>query len=138
MTKVTRRAKFNAAHRLYNPSWSDEKNEQVFGLCANPYGHGHNYVVEVTIEGIPDKETGYLVDLKHLKTLIDRLIIQPCDHKNLNEQVPFLKGIIPTVENLAECFFHQLFPEVKKITSGTLHSVKVFETENNWAKFSNE
>ncbi|MCH9609310.1 MAG: hypothetical protein S4CHLAM45_07820 [Chlamydiales bacterium] len=138
MNKVTRVAKFSASHRLFNPSFSDEKNNEIFGLCNNPHGHGHNYTLEVTIHGTPDKETGYIIDLKRLKELINTLIIFPCDHKHLNHQVPFLKEINPTVENLAECFFLRLQPEIEKITHGSLYSVKVSETDNNWAEYCHE
>ncbi len=138
MTRVTRQIKFSASHRLFNPKWSDEKNNQVFGLCANELGHGHNYTLEVSVEGSVDKESGYIVDLKLLKELINELIVNPCDHKHLNYQVPFLKNVIPTVENLAEVFFHRLAPEVAKISTGCLHSVKIYETDNNWAEYSHD
>lgn len=138
MNIVTRRARFSASHRLFNPNFSDEENDRVFGLCANSYGHGHNYVLEISIKGEPEKETGYVVDLKDLNDLIDRLILKPCDHKHLNFQVPFLKDVIPTVENLSKCFFDVLQPEIHKISKGRLYSVKVIETENNWAEYRHD
>ncbi len=135
MNIVTKRVQFCAAHRLYNPTFSEEKNDEIFGPCANPYGHGHNYTVEVSVIGEIDEETGYIVDLKKLKNLLNRLIVKPCDHKHLNFQVDFLKGIIPSVENLAEVFFKRIEPEISTITEGRLFSVKVRETENNSAEY---
>ena len=93
MIYVTRKADFSAAHRLYNPSWSDKQNDEVFGKCNNPNGHGHNYILEVTVRGDVDDSTGYLVDLKKLKEVIRVRVIEKVDHKNLNTDVEFLHGI---------------------------------------------
>lgn len=133
MLIVTRKLHFSAAHRLYNPKFTDQKNKEIFQACENM--HGHNYIVEVSLTGTPEKETGYLIDLKILKTLIEDLIVNPCDHKVLNHQVDFLEHIIPTVENLAECFFKRLLPEIKKISKAKLYSLKLYETERNWAEY---
>jgi len=134
---VTRKTHFNAAHRLHNPSKSDEWNRDTFGKCNHPNWHGHNYVIEVTVAGNPDEETGFVIDLGKLKTIIKEKITDPCDHKNLNLDVPFLKGIIPTSENLAKAFFGQLKKAVEAAASedGLLYSVKLFETERNIAEY---
>jgi 6-pyruvoyltetrahydropterin/6-carboxytetrahydropterin synthase len=135
MVYVTRKAHFSAAHRLYNPTFSDTKNEAIFDKCNNPMGHGHNYEIEVTVKGIPDPETGYVIDLKKLASLMDELIIDKVDHKHLNFDVPELKGIIPTAENIALVFWSLLEPS---ITEGTLHSIKVFESDNNFVEYFGE
>jgi 6-pyruvoyltetrahydropterin/6-carboxytetrahydropterin synthase len=135
MVYVTRKAHFSAAHRLYNPSFSDEKNEAVFDKCNNPLGHGHNYTVEVTVAGIPDPETGYVVDLKKLAELMDRVIIDRVDHKHLNFDVPELRGIIPTAENIALVFWSLLAPHIME---GELYSIRVAESDNNFAEYRGE
>lgn len=132
---VTRKTHFSAAHRLYNPKFSDEKNDELYGLCNNPLYHGHNYVLEVTVCGEPDPETGYLIDLKKLKEIIEEKIIKYVDHKNLNLEVEFLKGIIPTAENLAIAFWKRLENE---IPNGKLYSIKVYESERNIVEFRGE
>lgn len=129
---VTRRARFSAAHRLYNPNFSDERNREVYGLCCNPNGHGHDYRLEVTLKGEPDPETGMIVDLKWLKRVIDERVVQLLDHKHLNLDVPFLEGVIPTVENLARAIWDIL---EASLPGRTLFSVKLLETENNWAVY---
>lgn len=128
---VTKKVHFNAAHRIYNSAWSDEKNFEVFGLCSNPNGHGHNYVLEVTLVGTPNPETGYVYDLKHLKDLLEEHILQKLDHKNLNMDVDFMKGIIPTTENLAIQIWHQLQPLLR---DAKLYSLKLYETERNYVE----
>jgi 6-pyruvoyltetrahydropterin/6-carboxytetrahydropterin synthase len=132
MIYVTRKAAFSAAHRLYNPTFSDERNEAVFDKCNNPLGHGHNYVMEVTVKGLPDALTGYVIDLKRLKDLLDELIIDKVDHKHLNYDVDFLRGIIPTVENLCVLFWQQL---EGRLPSGELHCIKVYESDQNMAEY---
>ncbi len=126
---ITRRLEFCASHRLFNPAFSDEKNEATFGLCNNPNGHGHNYVLEVTVKGEVDPETGMVLDLKVLKKLINEEIIDKVDHKNLNVDVDFLKNVIPTAENIAIRFWNIIEP---KIENGTLHEVKLYESERNF------
>lgn len=135
MVYVTRKKTFSAAHRLYNPTFSDERNEAVFDKCNNFYGHGHNYTLEVTVRGVPDPETGYVIDLKRLRDLIDEVIIDKVDHKHLNYDVDFLHGIIPTVENLCVVFWQQL---EHRLPSGELHRIRVFESENNVADYYGE
>jgi 6-pyruvoyltetrahydropterin/6-carboxytetrahydropterin synthase len=129
MIYITRKLEFCASHRLYNPDYSDEKNAAVFGLCNNPNGHGHNYVMEVTVRGEVHPETGMVLDLKALKKLVNEEIILKVDHKNLNVDVPFLKGVIPTAENLAIHFWEALEP---KLGNGQLHEIKLYESERNF------
>lgn len=137
MIFVTRKAHFNASHRLHNPSKSDEWNRQTYGKCNNPNWHGHNYVIEVTVAGKPDPETGYVIDLGNLNSIIHDRILEPCDHKNLNIEVPFLEGIIPTAENLARAFFQELEEDVNESAAqeSKLYAVRLFETERNIAEY---
>lgn len=135
MLYVTRRETFSSAHRLYNPNLSDEENDRLFGKCNNPNGHGHNYVLEVVVAGEPDPQTGYVIDLKKLKTIIRENVISKIDHKHLNLDVDFMKDVIPTAENIAVKIWEQL---VNKIPSGKLYSVKIYETENNYAEYKGE
>jgi 6-pyruvoyltetrahydropterin/6-carboxytetrahydropterin synthase len=132
---VTRRAHFSAAHRLFHPNFSDQENREIFGGCSNPNGHGHNYELEVTVAGSPDPVTGYVLDLKKLKLLIEKHILAFVDHKNLNVDVGFLAGINPTAENIAVACWRQLQPH---ITGGKLHSVRLRETENNVIEYKGE
>ena len=129
MIYITRKLEFCASHRLFNPEYSDEKNAEVFGLCNNPNGHGHNYVMEVTVRGDVHPETGMVLDLKALKKLVNEEIILKVDHKNLNVDVPFLKNIIPTAENLAIQFWEVL---ESRLESGQLHEIKLYESEHNF------
>jgi 6-pyruvoyltetrahydropterin/6-carboxytetrahydropterin synthase len=135
MVYVTRKAEFSAAHRLFNPKFSDEQNAAVFDKCNNPSGHGHNYTIEVTVAGDPDQGTGYVMDLKKLHRLMEKEIIEKVDHKHLNYDVEFLKGIIPTAENLAISFWKILRP---KITEGGLFSIRVYESEKNYVEYRGE
>ncbi len=134
---VTRKTHFNAAHRLHNPSKSDEWNKKTFGKCNHPNWHGHNYVMEVTVAGEPNPETGFIIDLSDLKQIIEEKIVEPCDHKNLNLDVPFLEGILPSSENLVKAFYNELKEEVEEASSegGVLYSVKLYETERNIAEY---
>lgn len=128
MVTVTRRETFSASHRLFNPAFSDAQNQAVFDKCNNPNGHGHNYELEVTVEGPVLPDTGYVVDLKVLKEVIRREVIAKVDHKHLNHDVEFLRGVIPTAENIALGIWKVL---VDRIPSGRLVSVRLRETENN-------
>jgi len=132
MVYLTRKEHFNAAHRLYHPHWSDEQNEEVFGKCANKNYHGHNYNLFVTVKGEPDLNTGIIVNLKDLSKIIQSVITDKLDHKNMNIEVDFLKGIMPSTENVAKVIFEQLKPHIKGCE---LHSVRLFETENNFAEY---
>lgn len=135
MVYVTRKAQFSASHRLFNPTFTDEQNEATFDKCNNYFGHGHNYVLEVTVKGLPDPATGYVIDLKRLRDVLDAVIIDKVDHKHLNFDVDFLRGIIPTVENLAVMFWQQLHHQ---LPSGTLHAIKLFESEHNFCEYFGE
>ncbi len=137
VTFVTRKSHFNAAHRLHNPDRSDEWNRERYGKCNLPNWHGHNYVLEVTVTGEIDPETGYLIDLGALQSLIELHVVEPCDHRNLNLDVDFLQGVIPTAENLAKAFFERLQAPVGQACSsrGRLFSVRLYETERNIAEY---
>jgi 6-pyruvoyltetrahydropterin/6-carboxytetrahydropterin synthase len=126
---VSRRESFNAAHQLCDPRLSDEENERIFGQCANL--HGHNYVLEVVVAGQVDPATGYVLDLKQLSEVISRQIIRDVDHRNLNTDVPWLEGRIPTAENLAVAFWERIGSELPE---GTLRAVRLWETDKNWAE----
>ena len=128
---ITRQVHFNAAHRLFNPAKSQQWNEEQYGPCTNPHWHGHNYVLEVVVAGQVDQSSGYVFDLKVLSDVICRQVIQDVDHRNLNTDVPWLDGCIPTAENLALIFWERLRPELQ---AGLLRSVRVWETEKNWAE----
>ena len=135
MVYVTRRAHFCASHRLHNTGWSDEKNREMFGKCNNPNGHGHNYEVEVTVAGTPPDETGMVIDLKELATIIEEEVVESVDHKHLNYDVPFMKGVVPTAENIAIAFWKILEP---KIRQGKLYSIRLFESEQNFVEYRGE
>jgi 6-pyruvoyltetrahydropterin/6-carboxytetrahydropterin synthase len=126
---VGRRESFNAAHQLYNPDLSDEENRRLFGKCVNL--HGHNYVLEVVVAGQIDQASGYVLDLKTLSDIISTQVIRDVDHRNLNTDVPWLKGRVPTTENLAQAFWERLRPE---LPDGQLRSVRLWETDKNWAQ----
>lgn len=128
---VTVKLYFEAAHRLHNPRRDEAWNREVFGKCNNPHGHGHNYVIEVAVEGDIDPDTGYLVDMKILKDIVRRRIVNDVDHRHLNVEVPWLEGVNPTAENLARVFSERLAPHMP---SGVrLAAVTVHETERNSA-----
>lgn len=129
---ITRQVHFNAAHRLENPSKSLTWNQQQYGLCTSPHWHGHNYVLEVTVKGQPDPETGYILDLSELKGILQVAIVDKCDHRNLNQDVDFMRGIIPTTENLVIAFWEQIAP---RLPAGQLHCVRLFETPRNFAEY---
>jgi 6-pyruvoyltetrahydropterin/6-carboxytetrahydropterin synthase len=130
---VTRKAHFNAAHKLYNPKWTREENEALFGKCANHYWHGHNFDLYVTIKGRPDNDTGFVMDLKKLKILIENEVVVHLDHKNLNMDVPFLKDIMPSVENVAIAIWNQLTPHFPENVK--LHKILLYETERNFVEY---
>ncbi len=134
MSKVTisRKEHFNAAHRLFNPDWTDEKNETVFGKCNNPNWHGHNYELIVSLTGEPDPETGYVYDMKKLSDLINECVIDKLDHKNLNLDVPEFKNLNPTAENIAIVIYNLL---KAKIGSESDLKIKLYETERNFVEY---
>jgi 6-pyruvoyltetrahydropterin/6-carboxytetrahydropterin synthase len=129
---VTRQVHFNAAHRLHNPAFSQKWNERQFGLCTNPHWHGHNYVLEATVCGSPDPDTGYVLNLADLKRILHEAVVDRCDHRNLNEEVGFLRGVIPSTENLVIAFWNEIEP---RIPSGRLHRVRLYETPRNFADY---
>ena len=126
---VSRRESFNAAHVLRNPELSEPENRRLYGKCANL--HGHNYVLEVVVAGAIDPTTGYVLDLKQLSDVISRRIVEDVDHRNLNTDVPWLDGLIPTAENLAVAFWDRLATELPE---GSLRTVRIWETDKNWAE----
>jgi 6-pyruvoyltetrahydropterin/6-carboxytetrahydropterin synthase len=126
---VSRRETFNAAHQLRNPRLSDDENRRLFGKCVNL--HGHNYALDVVVAGKIDGDTGFVLDLKLLSELIYEQVIQYVDHRNLNTDVPWLEGCVPTAENLAVIFWERL---KRELPDGVLHSVRVWETDKNWAE----
>lgn len=136
MVYLTRQEHFNAAHKLFNPAWSKERNEQVFGVCANENWHGHNYDLYVTIKGIPDPDTGFLFDVKSLSKLIKTHVIDHLDHKNLNMDVPFMAGKMCSTENLALAIWHQLAPHLPGPVQ--LHCVKLYETPRIYVEYFGE
>jgi 6-pyruvoyltetrahydropterin/6-carboxytetrahydropterin synthase len=139
MSKIflTRRERFSAAHRLYNPQLTEEENFALYGPCSNPNWHGHNYVLWVTVQGENNPDTGYVVDLKQLSKIIKEHVIDRLDHKNLNLEVDFLKGQYLSTENLATGIWNQLEPNINKI-GVVLHSIKIQETENNTVEYFGE
>ncbi|HTX18392.1 MAG TPA: 6-carboxytetrahydropterin synthase [Bacteroidota bacterium] len=132
---VTRRSHFSAAHRLYNPQLSEKENLEIYDKCSNPNGHGHNYYLEVTVAGDPDPRTGYVIDLKKLKQVIEENFISKVDHKHLNLDVDFLKDVVPTAENIAIACWNQLAPKIKE---GRLHSIRLQESHNNSVEYKGQ
>ena len=132
MIKVCRRSTFNSAHRLFRPDWSDEKNNAVFDKCNNPNYHGHNYTLEVWVSGEVDPETGYLIDLKTLKTIIQKEIIDRFDHRNLNLDCPEFEQLNPTAENIAAVIYKLMREAMDKKYE---LSITLWETENNIVYF---
>jgi len=131
---LTRRELFNAAHRLYQPGLSNEENFEIYGKCSNPNWHGHNYTLWVTVKGEIDPQIGYATNLKVISRIIKEQVTEKIDHKNLNLEVDFMKGVIPSTENLAVEIWKQLEPHIKELGI-ELHCIKIEETENNSAEF---
>jgi len=133
MVYITRIEHFNAAHKLYNPTWSREKNEEVFGKCANENWHGHNFELHVTLKGEPDPDTGFVFDVKKLSIIVKEHVIDKLDHKNLNEDVDFMKGKLCSIENLVTAIWLQLAPKLPENVS--LHSLKLYETPRIYVEY---
>ncbi|MFM7758457.1 MAG: 6-pyruvoyl trahydropterin synthase family protein [Crocinitomicaceae bacterium] len=131
---ITRRETFNAAHKLYKEDWSEEKNEEVFGKCANKNWHGHNFELWVTVKGVPNEDTGFVMNLKTLSKLVKELVIEVLDHKNLNLDVSFLKGVMASTENVAIAIWEILEEPIRK-EGGELTKIKLEETENNFVEY---
>ncbi|HEX5171482.1 MAG TPA: 6-carboxytetrahydropterin synthase [Cyclobacteriaceae bacterium] len=139
MIYVSRKEHFNAAHKLYNPSWSPEKNREVFGPCANENWHGHNFDLIVTVKGNPDPDTGFVVDLKKLSNMIKSEVIDKLDHKNLNLDVEFMKEKLASCENLIIEIWKILEKNLPGVTSsGKLHSIRLYETPRNYVEYFGE
>lgn len=138
MVYVTKRLTFSASHRLFNPNLSDEENLLLFDKCSNPNGHGHNYVLEVTVAGHAKEKTGYVIDLKEIKRIVSEEIISKVDHKYLNLDVDFLEGVIPTCENIVKQFLSAEGGLEHKIVHGKLYSIRLHETENNFVEYRGE
>jgi 6-pyruvoyltetrahydropterin/6-carboxytetrahydropterin synthase len=129
---VTRVLHFNAAHRVHNPQLSDEENDRLFGKCNNPNWHGHNYRLEVSVRGPIDARTGYVMDLARLKRLVTERVIDHVDHKNFNLEVEFMRGTIPTTENIVVAFWNVIAPAV---APARLTRLRLWETENNYVEY---
>ena len=134
MIYITRRERFNAAHKLFRQEWSDEQNLEIFGKCSNPNWHGHNYELFVTVKGEINAETGLVIDLKELKKVITIYVTDQLDHRNINLDVNFMKGKMASTEVLAVTIFEVLNPHIEKL-GAILHSVKLYETENNFVEY---
>lgn len=133
-TYITRRETFNAAHKLWHPDWSEEKNEEVFGKCSNKNWHGHNFVLYVTVKGIPSLDTGFVINLKELSRILKKEVIESLDHKNLNLDVPFMEGILASTENLAIQIWDRILQPIAN-AGGELAKIKLVETENNFVEY---
>ncbi len=134
---VTRRERFNAAHQMWNPNWSEAKNKATFGKCSNKNWHGHNYELFVTIKGEPNQETGYCVDLKEVSKIVNENVIDYLDHKNINLEVPFMKGVLASTENLTIAIWEQLEYRIAEL-GVELYKIRLCETENNFVEYFGE
>lgn len=134
--RVTRRLHFSAAHRLARDDWEPERNRRVFGLCSSPNWHGHNYELDVTVEGEIDPETGYVMDLKALRDVVEREVIEDLDHRNLNLDVPWLEGVCPTTENLVVAIWERIAPALPE--GVRLARLVLWETPRNYVEYTGE
>ena len=132
---VTRRLRFNAAHRVHNPALSDAENSALYGKCNNPNWHGHNYVLEVSVTGPVDERTGYVIDLGKLRAIVEREVLDEMDHRHMNGDVPIMRGINPTAENIVLAIWRAL---ESRVAPGRLARLKLWETENNYVEYSGE
>jgi 6-pyruvoyltetrahydropterin/6-carboxytetrahydropterin synthase len=132
--RLTRRVHFSAAHRLHNPAFSDEENRRIFGLCNSPNWHGHNYELDVTVEGEPDPGTGYVVDLGEVRRVAEE-VVGELDHRNLNLDVPWLQGVLPSTENVVVAIWQRLAPRIPR---GRLARLVLYETPRNWVEYTGE
>ena len=133
MVYITRIEHFNAAHKLFNPEWSREKNEEIFGKCANENWHGHNFELHVTIKGIPDQGTGFVYDVKKLSNIVKEHVTEKIDHKNLNVDVPFMAGKLCSIENLVMAIWQELVPHLPEQVQ--LHRLKLYETPRIYVEY---
>lgn len=132
---ITRRADFSASHSCYNPNLSEEQNRELYGESSGSFGHGHNYVLEVTLEGTPDPVTGMIFDLKQLKDIMNMEVVDPMDHRYLNREVPPFETVIPTPENIAAEIWRRLEPKLQ-FPNGRLHSIRLYETDDCFVEYS--
>jgi 6-pyruvoyltetrahydropterin/6-carboxytetrahydropterin synthase len=132
---VTRRLQFNAAHRVHNPALSDEENARLFGKCNNPNGHGHNYLLDVSVRGQIDPRSGYVIDLSVLKRIVEERVVSRIDHKHFNLDVEFMRGVNPTSENIVVALWRELEPSVRP---GQLVRLVLWETTNNYVEYTGE
>jgi 6-pyruvoyltetrahydropterin/6-carboxytetrahydropterin synthase len=135
MVYLTRKVEFAASHHYHNPEFSHEQNQRIFGKCNNPNGHGHNYTLEVTVKGSVDAQTGFVVDLKQLKDIMNREVVDALDHRYLNKEVPEFATQIPTTENIAIAVWKRLRD---KLNVAKLHRVRIYETPDLWADYYGE
>ena len=131
---ITRRETFNAAHKLWKPEWSEQQNDEVFGKCANKNWHGHNFQLYVTVKGVPNPDTGFVINLKTLSVIVREKVVEALDHKNLNLDVPFLQGIMASTENVAIAIWELIEKDVRT-NGGELAKIKLIETENNFVEY---
>lgn len=131
---ITRREHFNAAHKLWNEEWNDEKNEAVFGKCSNKNWHGHNFNIFVTVKGVPNPNTGFVINLKDLSQIMKEYVVEALDHKNLNLDVPFMKGVIASTENLVMNIWEEIEGPIMD-AGGILAKIRLEETENNYVEY---
>ena len=129
---ITRRLQFNAAHRVHNPALSDAENKALFGKCNNPNWHGHNYTLDVSVSGPVDEKTGYVVDLSHIKRVVEREVIDKVDHRNFNLEVDFMQGVIPTTENIVVAMWRVIEPAMRP---AKLTKLVLWETQNNYVEY---
>lgn len=135
MVTVTRRLRFNAAHRVHNPALTNDENVGLYGKCNNPHGHGHNYTLEVSVRGPVDANTGYVIDLGVLRDLVETMVIEQTDHRHFNHDVPYMQGVNPTSENIVVRMWNVLLPHVQP---GKLLRLRLWETENNYVEYEGE
>lgn len=133
--EIVHREEFAAAHRLHNPSLSDDENRRIYGMCNNLYGHGHNYVLDVVVRGAIDERTGMVMNLVDLAGVVREEIVQPCDHKHLNHDVDFLAGRITTAENLAVAFWERLAARIQEHGACRLHRIRVYESQKDYVDY---
>lgn len=136
--EITRREEFSAAHRLHNPALGEEENRRLYGICNNANGHGHNYAVEVTVRGPLPDGTGMVMDLNRLMVILKEELIDAVDHKNLNLDVPFLAGIIPTAENVAVAFWKRIEPRISRFEGARLERIRLYESRSNFVDYRGE
>lgn len=136
VVEITHVQEFAASHRLHNPAWTAEENRRVYGICNNPNGHGHNWVVEVTVRGELHEASGMVMDLNRLRLLVMEKLIARVDHLHLNHDVPFLAGVVPTAENIARAFWRELEPEIEGHEGCRLHRIRVRESRNNYVDYT--